>query len=110
MHVEGAQSLITRAEVVAGLFALHDILEHFKERGCNMRRIQSRAVAGDGWEYVFYVDCQLQSIGEGVKAIKALQPHCAMVKELGTYREATKLQNTDQKVFAHPDAKQNGDG
>ena len=29
--MEGAQSLITRAEVVAGLFALHDILEEVRE-------------------------------------------------------------------------------
>ncbi len=36
--------------------ALHDLLEHFKTRGCNMRRIQSRAIAGDGWEYLFYVE------------------------------------------------------
>ena len=36
--------------------ALHDILENFKERGCNMRRIQSRAIPGEGWEYVFYVE------------------------------------------------------
>ena len=36
--------------------ALHDLLEHFKDRGCNMRRIQSRAVLGDGWEYLFYVE------------------------------------------------------
>ena len=36
--------------------ALHDILQHFKERSCNLRRIQSRPVAGEGWEYVFYVE------------------------------------------------------
>src|SRR5262249_35865693 len=36
--------------------ALHDILQHFKERSCNLRRIQSRPVPGEGWEYVFYVE------------------------------------------------------
>ncbi len=36
--------------------ALHDILQHFKERSCNLRRIQSRPVRGEGWEYVFYVE------------------------------------------------------
>ena len=36
--------------------ALHDILQHFKERNCNLRRIQSRPVAGEGWEYLFYVE------------------------------------------------------
>jgi len=61
----------------------------------NLTKIESRPVHGKPWEYVFYVDCQLHSIGEGARAIKALQPHCAMVKELGTYREAIKPQNTD---------------
>lgn len=37
--------------------ALHDVLQAFKEKSCNLRRIQSRAVpGGDGWEYVFYVE------------------------------------------------------
>lgn len=36
--------------------ALHDILQHFKERNCNLRRIQSRPVPGEGWDYLFYVE------------------------------------------------------
>src|SRR5262249_12860717 len=36
--------------------ALHDILQHFKERSCNLRRIQSRPLPGEGWEYLFYVE------------------------------------------------------
>jgi len=61
----------------------------------NLTKIESRPVHGKPWEYVFYVDCQLRSIDEGAKAIQALQPHCAMVKELGTYREAVKPQSID---------------
>lgn len=61
----------------------------------NLTKIESRPVHGKPWEYVFYVDCQLQSIDEGAKAIDALRPHCAMVKELGTYREATKPESSD---------------
>jgi chorismate mutase/prephenate dehydratase len=57
--------------------ALHDILQHFKERSCNLRRIQSRPVAtGEGWEYVFYVevsghitDRNLVAALEGVKRV-----------------------------------------
>ncbi len=63
--------------------------------GTNLTKIESRPVHGKPWEYVFYVDCQLQSVQEGRKAIEALRSHCAMVKELGTYREASKPQNTD---------------
>jgi chorismate mutase/prephenate dehydratase len=55
--------------------ALHDILLHFKERDCNLRRIHSRAVrAASGWDYIFYVevgghvtDRPLTSALEGVK-------------------------------------------
>jgi chorismate mutase/prephenate dehydratase len=54
--------------------ALHDILQHFKERNCNLRRIQSRPVPGEGWEYLFYVevgghvtDRHLVAALEGVK-------------------------------------------
>jgi chorismate mutase / prephenate dehydratase len=54
--------------------ALHDILQHFKERNCNLRRIQSRPVPGEGWEYLFYVevgghvtDRSLVAALEGVK-------------------------------------------
>jgi prephenate dehydratase len=56
--------------------------------GANMTKIESRPVQGKPWEYIFYVDCQIRSAREGDRAIKALAPYCAMVKELGRYREA----------------------
>jgi prephenate dehydratase len=56
--------------------------------GINLTKIESRPVHGKPWEYIFYVDCQLHSGGEGERVVKALGPHCAMVKELGRYREA----------------------
>jgi prephenate dehydratase len=56
--------------------------------GTNLTKIESRPVHGKPWEYVFYVDCQLRSADEGTQAVAALEPHCAMVKELGRYREA----------------------
>jgi prephenate dehydratase len=60
--------------------------------GTNLTKIESRPVQGKPWEYVFYVDCQLRSSEEGSQAIAALEPQCAMVKELGRYREAGKRQ------------------
>jgi len=56
--------------------------------GTNLTKIESRPVHGKPWEYIFYVDCQIRSSEEGERAIQALQPHCAMVKELGRYQEA----------------------
>jgi len=58
--------------------------------GANMTKIESRPVHGKPWEYIFYVDCQIHSAGEASRAIEVLAPHCAMVKELGRYREAVR--------------------
>jgi prephenate dehydratase len=66
--------------------------------GTNLTKIESRPVHGKPWEYVFYIDCQLHSADEGSHAIKALEPHCAMVKELGRYREAEKRGSREQGV------------
>ncbi|HMG87070.1 MAG TPA: prephenate dehydratase [Terracidiphilus sp.] len=67
-------------------------LNELSATGTNLTKIESRPVQGKPWEYVFYVDCQLRSSEEGSRAIAALKPHCAMVKELGRYREAGKIQ------------------
>ena len=56
--------------------------------GTNLTKIESRPVHGKPWEYIFYVDCQIHSAAEKLRAVEALRPHCAMVKELGCYREA----------------------
>jgi prephenate dehydratase len=56
--------------------------------GTNLTKVESRPVQGKPWEYIFYVDCQLHSSEEGQRALEALAPHCAMVKELGRYPEA----------------------
>ena len=65
-------------------------LEELSAMGTNLTKIESRPVQGKPWEYIFYVDCQLQSAGEGDRAVAALKPYCAMVKELGRYREAAR--------------------
>jgi prephenate dehydratase len=70
--------------LVAALAALSDL-------GTNLTKIESRPVHGKPWEYIFYVDCQLRSAHEGSEVLRALFPHCAMVKELGRYREAKPL-------------------
>lgn len=67
--------------LVAALSALSAI-------GTNLTKIESRPVHGKPWEYVFYVDCQIQSTDEGSRALSALRLHCSTVKELGRYQEA----------------------
>jgi prephenate dehydratase len=56
--------------------------------GTNFTKIESRPVPGKPWEYIFYVDCKIQSAEEGARAIEGLGRHCSMVKELGRYKEA----------------------
>jgi len=63
-------------------------LAELSKLGTNLTKIESRPVHGKPWEYIFYVDCQLRSADEGTRAIEVLAPHCAMVKELGRYKEA----------------------
>ena len=69
-------------------------LNQLSTMGTNLTKIESRPVHGRPWEYVFYVDCQLHSTEEGSETLDALKPFCAMVKELGRYREAADA--TDQ--------------
>ena len=63
-------------------------LNELSSIGTNLTKIESRPVHGKPWEYIFFVDCQIHSPEEGSRAIQALKPHCAMVKELGRYKEA----------------------
>jgi len=68
-------------------------LAGFAALGTNLTKIESRPVHGKPWEYIFYVDCQIRPDQPDAPTmdaliLDALQPHCAMVKELGRYREA----------------------
>jgi prephenate dehydratase len=63
-------------------------LSELSATGTNLTKIESRPVHGKPWEYIFYVDCQIQDAKESSRARDALALHCAMVKELGCYPEA----------------------
>ena len=66
--------------------ALHDILQHFKERSCNLRRIQSRPVAAEGWQYVFYVEVSGHTTDRGlVAALEGVKREAKMLKIIGSF-------------------------
>ena len=65
-------------------------LSELAKEGTNLTKIESRPVHGRPWEYVFYVDCQLNTPEDGARAIGALRTHCSMVKELGRYEESAR--------------------
>lgn len=59
--------------------------------GTNLTKIESRPVHGKPWEYIFYVDCQIRAREEGERALQVLQPHCAMIKLLGCYKDSSQF-------------------
>jgi prephenate dehydratase len=65
--------------------------------GANMTKIESRPVHGKPWEYIFYVDCQYSAAEIPARILASLQPHCAMIQELGRYREAEALEADPRK-------------
>lgn len=66
--------------------ALHDILQHFKERSCNLRRIQSRPLPGEGWEYVFYVEVSGHVTDRPlVAALEGVKRETKMLKIIGSF-------------------------
>ncbi len=66
--------------------ALHDLLQHFKERSCNLRRIQSRPLAGEGWEYVFYVEVSGHMTDRAlVSALDDVKRSAKMLKIIGSF-------------------------
>ena len=75
--------------------SLVEALSELKQLGTNLTKIESRPVHGKPWEYIFYVDCQIQSREDAMRALEALRPHCAMVKSLGCYQEAEKQGSTN---------------
>jgi chorismate mutase/prephenate dehydratase len=66
--------------------ALHDILQHFKERNCNLRRIQSRPLPGEGWEYVFYLEVSGHATDRHlVAALEGVKREAKMLKIIGSF-------------------------
>jgi chorismate mutase/prephenate dehydratase len=81
------------ADATAILFSVHDrpgalhaILAHFKERNCNLRRIQSRPVPGEGWEYLFYIEVSGHMTDRSlVAAVEGVKRETKTLKILGSF-------------------------
>ncbi len=66
--------------------ALHDVLQAFKDKSCNLRRIQSRALPGEGWEYVFYVEVSGHVTDRPlVSALEGVKQKVRMLKIVGSF-------------------------
>ena len=86
VHLNNKASLAFSVEHRPG--SLVRALEEFARAGVNLTKIESRPVPGTPWEYVFFVDLRFDLEAQMDVALKALAPHCHMVKELGRYSAA----------------------
>lgn len=66
--------------------ALHDVLHHFKERNCNLRRIQSLPLPFGDWEYMFYLEVEGHITERPlVSALEGAKQEAKMFKLLGSF-------------------------
>jgi len=65
---------------------LFQVLGHFAERGINLKKIQSRPVRGDSWDYIFYVEVSGHVTDRPVvTAIEAVKGSTKYLKLLGSF-------------------------
>ena len=66
--------------------SLVEALLVFRDEGLNLTKLESRPVAGNPWEQMFYVDLQ-GNIAEArvERAMERLEEHTRIIKVLGTY-------------------------
>lgn len=80
-------SLVLRLKHEPG--ALHRALEPFARRSINLLKIESRPVAGQPWQYRFYLDLQAGADAPELSAVLAdLRASVDQVRVLGSYRAA----------------------
>jgi chorismate mutase / prephenate dehydratase len=66
--------------------ALHEILHYFKDKNCNLRRIQSRPLPGEGWEYQFYVEVSGHATDRNlVAALEGIKREAKMLVIIGSF-------------------------
>ncbi len=67
--------------------SLFDVLRHFAERGINLKKLQSRPVSGESWDYVFYVEVSGHVTDRPVvTALEAVKRSTKYLKVLGSFQ------------------------
>jgi chorismate mutase/prephenate dehydratase len=66
--------------------ALFDVLRHFAERGINLKKLQSRPLRSESWDYVFYVEVTGHVTDRPVvTALEAIKRTTRYLKLLGSF-------------------------
>lgn len=69
--------------------ALYDVLRHFAERGINLKKLQSRPVSGQGWDYVFFAEVTGHVTDRAVvTALEAIKRSTKYLRVLGSFATA----------------------
>ena len=68
--------------------ALFDALEVLKRYGLNMKKLESRPIAGKPWEYFFFTELELHSQEDLENALEELRDQTSSLAVLGEYRSA----------------------
>ncbi len=65
---------------------LFQVIGHFAERGINLKKIQSRPVRGDSWDYIFYLEVTGHVTDRAVvTAMEAVKGSTKYLKLLGSF-------------------------
>jgi len=79
--------------------ALYHALGCFAENNVNLTKIESRPSRGEGWEYIFYVDCQGWVTDQDLRrALDCLNEQSRWVKVLGSYPKSVDEANMNSGI------------
>ncbi len=65
--------------------SLFDVLSVLSTHGLNMKKLESRPIAGKPWEYSFFVEIETGEAGAYEAALTQLEPICRSLRVLGTF-------------------------
>jgi prephenate dehydratase len=65
--------------------ALFEVLQILSQYGMNMKKLESRPIAGKPWEYSFFVESELVEELKFKEAVAALTSSCSQFRILGTF-------------------------